>query len=62
MLIHWYDRNGTILLYDEPRPEPAPGQYLGTMEMTAEELHVLDEMIAEVKSSAEAEPKRPPVR
>jgi hypothetical protein len=41
MLIHFYVTPTEVVLYDGPRPEPSPGVYRGTLDLTEGELELL---------------------
>jgi hypothetical protein len=47
MLMHFYSYGSKIGLYEDPRPEPAPGQYLGEVELSPAELSELKQMVSE---------------
>jgi hypothetical protein len=47
MLIHFYSYGSKIGLYEDPRPEPGPGRYLGEVELSPAELSELKQMVSE---------------
>jgi hypothetical protein len=47
MRVHFYARGSKVVLYEDPRPQPAPGAYLGEADLSAEELAELHRMVEE---------------
>jgi hypothetical protein len=41
MQTYWYEQGSSLLVFDEPRPEPEPGRFLGSLDMGAGELELL---------------------
>jgi hypothetical protein len=49
MRVHFYSHGSKISLYEHPKPEPEPGDYLGEVELSLEEIAELQRMVDEVK-------------
>jgi hypothetical protein len=49
MRVHFYSCGSQIALYEHPRPQPEPGDYLGEVELSPEELDELHRMVDEVR-------------
>ena len=52
MRVHFYSCGRQIALYDDPRPDPEPGEYLGELELSMDELRELELMVAEVAAGS----------
>ncbi len=50
MLIHFYVTPNEVVLYDGPKPDPSPGIYRGTLDLTTAELELLRQIAAEERA------------
>jgi hypothetical protein len=50
MRVHFYSHGSKISLYEHPKPEPEPGQYLGEVDLSTEEVEELGRMIDEIRA------------
>lgn len=54
MQTYWYEEGTSVLVFDEPRPEPEPGRYLGSLDMGAGELDLLRVIVNEYRVDGRA--------